>query len=346
MKKFIKFMLIVFTIGFASNMFGAELHPVINTAVSHIDQTGTAVSEYGLPGMAFAAVAKKELREKELIKHFRHKGSWLERIPSKQQWVDNDVIKINEEGADPEVLINNNTYPIQVSQRPDGSIVLELYKYDTTNTVVTDDEIYALPYDKKGSVQRQHRETLEEFTEEHALHSLAPMEDTADTPVLETSGPDDGTGRKRLVKKDIRNLMTKLNKLKVPKQGRILVLSPEHLDDLLEEDADLYKNYLNHEEGKPSKKLYTFELYDSVFAPQYDGSTKQKIPFNSATVGKEASVAIYLKGSAKARGSVKVYMREAKNDPENRQSVIGMRLYFLAIPYRKRGQGAIISASV
>ncbi len=148
MKKFIKFMLIVFTVGFATSMFGAEFHRFI-LDILHIDMTGTAVSDYGLPGMAFAAVAKNELRVKELIKHFRHKGTWLERIPSKQQWVNNDVIKINEEGADPDVLINNNTYPISVTPREDGSIVIELYKYDTTNTVVTDDEIYALPYDKE-----------------------------------------------------------------------------------------------------------------------------------------------------------------------------------------------------
>ena len=328
MKNFVKLLLVVFTIGLAAQMFGAELNTVIN---------GTGGS------MAFAAVAKKELREKELIKHFRHKGTWLEKIPSKQQWVDNDVIKINEEGADPEVLIDNNTYPISASQRTDGSIVIALHKYDTTNTEVTDDEIYALPYDKKGSVQRQHRETLEEKTEEHALHSLAPMGDTAETPVLVTTGPDDGTGRKRLVKKDIKTLMTKLNKLKVPKAGRMLVLSAEHLDDLLEEDADLYRNYMDHVEGKPAKKLYTFELYDSIFAPQYDATTKAKIPFNSATIGKEASVAIYLKGAAKARGSVKVYMRDSSADPENRKAVIGMRLHFLAVPYRKKGQAAIIS---
>jgi len=331
MKKFIKLLMIVFTIGFAAQAFGADMHWVTN--------------EVG-GSMAFAAVAKKELREKELIKNFRHKGTWLERIPSKQQWVDNDVIKINEEGADPDVLINNNIYPISISQREDGSIVLELYKYDTTNTVVTDDEIYALPYDKKGSVQRQHRETLEELTEEHALHSLAPLADSEDTPVLVSTGPDDGTGRKRLVKKDIRTLMTKLNKLKVPKTGRMLILSPTHLDDLLEEDADLFKNYMDHKEGKPAKKLYTFEMYDSIFAPQYDTTTKTKIPFGSETAGSEASVAVYVKGSAKARGSVKVYMRDASTDPENRESVIGMRLYFIAIPYRKKGQGAIISGTV
>ncbi len=57
-------------------------------------------------------------------------------------------------------------------------------------------------------------------------------------------------------------------------------------------------------------------------------------------------MAVYAKGSAKARGSVKVYMRDGSTDPENRESVIGMRMYFIAIPYRKKGQGAIISASV
>ena len=332
MKKIVKLLLIVMTLGVVAQAFGVEVPHVVNTA------TGGS--------MAFAAVAKNELREKELIKHFRHKGTWLERVPSKQQWVNNDVIKINEEGADPDVLINNTTYPIGTAQRVDGSIVVSLYKYDTTNTVVTDDEVYALPYDKKDSVQRQHRETLEENTEEHALHSLAPLGDTADTPVIETTGANDGTGRKRLKYDDLITLKTKLDKLKVPQKGRILVLSSEHIADLLLEDKALNIQYQNHKEGAVSKKYAGFELYESIYSPQYDAASKDKIPFGSATTGKEASVVFYTGGTAKARGSVKVYMQDAKSDPKNRESVIGMRLYFIAVPYIKKGQAAIISGTV
>ena len=328
MKKLLKFLLFAITLGVFVHVLAGEYQPVIDSTA---------------PSLAFAAVAKKELREKELIKHFRHKGTWLEAVPSKNQWVSNDVIRINVEGNDPDVLINNNSYPINSVQRTDESIVVSLNKYDTTNIKVTDDEIYALPYDKEGSVQRQIREVLEEKTEAHALHMLAPQQDTAETPVVETTGPDDGTGRKRLVYDDLVNLKKKLDNMKVPKRGRVLVLSPDHIADLLIEDKKLEVQYQNHKEGVIAKSYAGFEVYESIWAPEYDGTTKTKIPFGSVTAGKPASVVFLKQATAKARGSVKIYMRDAKTDPENRASVIGARLYFVAVPLKSKGQAAIIS---
>ena len=329
MRKFIKFILFMLTFGMVTHVLGEMVHIT--------DATG--------PAMAFAAVAKNELAEKELIKHFRHKGTWLERVPSKQKWVNNDVIKINKEGADVEVLIDNNTYPISSITRTDESIVISLHKYDTINYEVTDDELYGLPYDKKDSVQRQAREALEEKTLEHALHSLAPLSNTTETPIIETSGPNDGTGRKRLVYNDLVRLKKKLDLLKVPKKGRILVLSPEHIADLLIEDKALSIQYHNHKEGAIAFNYAGFEIYEDIYSPEYDNSLN-KIPFGSATTGRKASVVFFDKGTAKARGTVKRFMRDASTDPENRKSVVGFRLYFIATPIRKKGQAAIVSGQV
>ena len=288
------------------------------------------------------AVALNELAEKELIKKFRHAGAWLARVPSKNKWVNNDVIRLNEIGADPEVLINNNSYPIAVAPRPDDSTVISLYKYDTTNTEVKEDELYALPYDKIGSVQEQHRETLEEQTEAHALHSLAPLAGTDDTPIFKTTGEDNGTGNKRLTRVDMINYKKILDDNKIPKKGRVLVLSSQHIADLLIEDKDLQKQYQNHTEGAIATKYYGFELYESLFSPKYTAGL-DKIAFGSNTEGLFASVLFHTKTTAKARGTVTRYMRDAKIDPENRKSVLGFRLWFIAIPLRLKGQGAIVS---
>ncbi|WP_055394775.1 hypothetical protein [Flagellimonas eckloniae] len=290
------------------------------------------------------AVALNEMAEKELIKHFRHKGTWLERVPSKNKWVNNDVIKLTEIGADPDVLINNNTYPIPISSRTDDSVAISLYKYDTENTRITDDEVYALPYDKAGSVQEQHRETLEEKTEEHALHSLAPSANTADTPIIETTGDDDGNGRLRLRSQDLINYKKTLDDLKIPKAGRILVLSSEHVADLLIEDKALERQYQNHTDGMIAKNYYGFEIYESNYSPVYDGSLN-KIAFDSVTPGSSASVLFHTKTTGKARGSVKRYLAKSDDDPQNRETVVGFRLYFLAIPLRAKGQGAIVSGT-
>lgn len=337
MKRLLKFLLVVVTLGAVSFAFAGGVDAT--TVATTLD-----LAKENSPQMAFAAVAKKELAERELIKHFRHSGTWLERVPSKNNWVGNDVVKLNEIGADPEVLINNNTYPIAVSQRTDTSTAISLFKYDTTNTKITDDELYGLPYDKAGSVQQQHRETLEEETQAHALHSLAPLANTVNTPILETTGQADGT-RKRLTSKDLINYKKTLDKLKMPKKGRVLVLSADHVADLLIEDKALEMQYHNHKEGAISKNYYGFELYEDIYSPEYDASL-DKIPFGSNTSGRAASVLFLAQRTAKARGSVKRYMSKAEDDPENRETLVGFRLYFIAIPTSLVGQGAIVSGIV
>lgn len=302
---------------------------------------GADAADAGTPSLAFAAVAKTNLIERELIKKFRHESTWLSRIPSKNQYVNADTIRFNEIGADPKVLINNNTYPIPVSDRTDTSTAISLFKYDTENTRITDDELQGLPYDKPGSVQAQHRETLEEVTQEHALHSLAPVKASEKMPVLETTGADDGTGRRRLTTKDVIKLRQEYNDRKIPKKGRILVMCSDHVSDLLLEDKVLNRQYNNHVAGELITRYYGFDLYEDVYNPQYD-KTGTKLAFDSADTGRNASISFHLKTCIKARGSVSIYSALAKGDPQNRETVLGMRLWFLAIPIREEGQGAII----
>jgi hypothetical protein len=296
-------------------------------------------------GIVAAAVAKNEYREKLLINKFRFDAQWMNRIPNKSQWVNQDVIRLNSMGADPTVLIDNNTYPIPVNSRTDSSQAISLFKYETDNTVITDDEVYALPYDKAGSVQTQHRETIEEAVRMHALHSLAPSANTTETPIIETSGANNGNGGKRLLYADVIKLATKLDKLKVPRSGRVLVLSSEHAADLILEDKGLQVQYHNHSDGLISKNFAGFELYVDIYSPKYT-SGLEKIAYGASTAGQEASIVFHAAACAKARGSVKVYLRDSKLDPENREAVMGARLYALAIPTRALGQAAIVTGTV
>ena len=337
MKKVVNFLIAFVAIIWVSSSFASGDH---GTIVNTLD----AVKDTAPPAVMFA-VTKNELAERELIKHFRHFGTWLERVPSKNKWVNNNVIRLNEIGADPTVLINNNTYPIAVAARPDDSIAISLFKYDTENTSVSDDEIYALPYDKNGSVQEQHRLTLEEKTREHALHSLAPIANTADTPQVRTTGAL-VNGRRRLIYADLVRFKNALDKLKIPAAGRILVLCADHVADLLLEDKALNIQYQNHKEGAIATKYCGFDLYEDVYNPIFEDADGAKIAFGAAgTAPVNGSTLFYDKRVAKARGTVKRYMRKSDEDPENRMAVIGFRLWMIAIPTSKKGQGAILDAT-
>lgn len=301
---------------------------------------------FGSGGFALAAApfvalpVQNELAEKEMLKKFRHENTWLNELPTKNQWVNNDVIKIPVQGSAPNVLINNNIYPIVSNNREDGQVVLALNKYDTENTTVTDDELYALPYEKVSDVQTQHREELEDKTAEHALYSIAPDEDSAETPILETTGAKNGT-RKRLCASDLITLKKKLDKLNVPKTGRVLVLSPDHVADLLEEDKLFQTRYQNTTSGAIADNYYGFKTYEATYAPKYNAG-KEKLPFESVDPGKEATVVFHKRSTAKASGTVTRYAKDAKENPEYRESTIGFRLYFIGVAFRSEGMAAII----
>ncbi|WP_139420975.1 hypothetical protein [Chryseobacterium mulctrae] len=285
---------------------------------------------------------KNELAVTELIKQFNHEHTWLAEVPSKPQWVGNDVIKIPIQGDAPKVLINNTIYPISGSQREDGHLKLSLNKYETENTEVTTDELYALPYEKVNDVQVQHRETLEDVTAEHALFSITPQNDTATSPVIVTTGPVDDAGRKRLITKDLRTLKKKLDKLKVPKKGRVLVLCSDHVDDLLEQDEKFNQRYMNHEEGVIAQKYYGFKIYDNIYSPEFTDAG-EKIPYGSATSGTEASVCFFAPMTAKAPGTAERYAIDKTQNPSYRRHEIGFEMHWICVALKDEGLAAIRS---
>lgn len=302
-----------------------------------------------MPQGVAQAVVLRQMWETALVEHFRAFGEFLTGVPRKDQYVGNNVINITEIGADPTVLINNTVYPIDVAQRADENIAVALNKYDTTNTRITDDELYALPYDKEGSVVRQHRDTLDEQIMAHALHSLCVNSNTANTPVLETTGADDGTGRKRLTPADIIRLQLALDNLKVPQQGgrRRLVLAPVHAADLLLADLSFALPYHNAKDGLILPNYYGFETFKYVNAPVFNAGGVKKA-FGAAGAGgdRQASVVFLPNKSFVANGTLKFYYKASGENPEYRDSVAGYRVHSVTLPVKNTGFGALISAAV
>lgn len=306
-------------------------------------ETGVAMA-----GVTVAASQlKNQLAEQELLKNLRHEHSWVAEIRSRDNWVNNDAIKIPKRGEAPKVLIDNTVYPIVSNKRDDSHVIVSLHKFDTENTEVTEDELYAMPYEKVSDVQVQHRETLEDTTQEFGLHALAPLEadETENLFILETTGDDDGTGRKKLTTKDLRSLQEKMNKAGISKRGRVLVLSDDHVSDLLEEDRKFYTQYHNHTEGRISGKYYGFIVYEDSTTPEYkkEAGKWEKLPFGSATAGVVSSVVFHKGSTAKASGTVQRFMRAASEDPENRKNTIGFRLWHIIVAYGVEGSAAIVS---
>lgn len=281
----------------------------------------------------------------ELIKRFDNLNEdFLQNVPDYTSFVGNNVINMNEIGADPAVLIDNTVYPLAASQREDEGRIASLRKMETEVTIITDDELYALPYDKKGSVLDRHLIALRKEALKITLHSIAPAGLTADTPVLETSGNANLHGDKALTPKDLVSFREKLNDLGVPNDGCNLVLCNEHMSDLQSID-DVFRNrYVDIMTGKPIPYC-GFNIFHNLYTVRYQD--KAKVAYNAASIDamKNASVAFYAPNAMKARGTVKMYYAAAELNPRYKQNEVSFTMRFLATMKKQTGCGAIVSVA-
>lgn len=291
------------------------------------------------------AVKKNEVIIAELRKQFKDMDAgFLGPIKSYDDKVYNDVINFNEIGADPNVIIDNTTYPIASAQRTDDKIPISLHKLETENTIITDDELFALPYDKKSSVMQQHKEALMRAFIKLGAHSLAPQSNTTNTPILRTSGTLVGT-RKRLTIADLIGLKDACDTLEIPLELRNLGLCNVHVNDLLlETDQTFRDRYYATDTGKMMKNLLSFNIFETLHAPKYNGTNATKKAFNSAAAGTDVNGSFMYSNlnAMKAIGSMGVYMSKAEDNPKTRQSEIGFRMYGIVSPVTVKGVAAIV----
>lgn len=309
----------------------------------------TAMSQFELTG-ALRAGIYTEVWTGEMIKAFRNSIEsigWIAKIRKYDQYVENDVIHFVNIGGDPDVLVNNTTYPIDIQSLEDEDKPIGLDKYQTKATRVTDDELHAISYDKMGSVIERHRDSIDQTKYSRAIHALAPGSNIAGTPVLLTSGQNSADGvRRKITRTDIILLKKAFDDLKVPSTGRVLVLCPDHVSDLLDIDQKFADQYHNYTSGKIAN-LYSFEVYEYVDNP-YFRQNRTKLPYGSVPASGDfmASVAFYAPRMMRATGSTKTYLSEAKDNPTTQENLINFRHYFIALPLKNEAIGAIVSSVV
>ena len=324
---------------------GAMFAPLIGVAAAPV--IGMFAGASFIPQGTFGATQAgifKEVWTGELVKRFTHKETFLDGVPDYSRYVGNAVIHLNEIGVHPNVLVDNTTYPLPVSARTDGDIAISLRKLDTEATEIHKDEVYALSYDKMKVTHELHRESLQMKSADLAIHSFAPNANTINTPVIITTGTDNGLGFKRLVPSDLIKLKKQFDDLKIPKANRRLVLCNQHVSDLLELKGNFERQYNNIREGEVLK-MYGFEIREYPEMPLYD-ITNTKKAFGAAAAGtdREASVAFYTKRMFKAKSNMEV--EYTPRDARNKKEEVSMDMRFIAMPKTLVGTGAVVSVPI
>jgi len=286
------------------------------------------------------AQLEKEIWVSQLMEGFYPDSSFLKYGRDFTALVDNNAINLAEAGMDPQVLINNTTYPIDVVKRNDTPIRVELDKFETENTLVRRPDVIQYAYNQLDSVLMGHRNQLRARTAEKAAHAYAPESDSPYSPVISTTGAANGT-RKTLTFEDVLALKERFDNMEIPVEERYLVLHPSHVTDLIRLDVKGFKNLTDLTNGQPNR-FAGFGILQFSRMPMYDLATMKKIPWGADTTGAFCSFAFQGGEVMKADGNVYMYMRI--DDPEERATIVGFDMRFIAVPIRNKGIGAIVSA--
>lgn len=279
---------------------------------------------------------------------FRH-ANHLTRSVDMSGFVNNNTINLAEAGAVPRILKNNKTYPVPVAPRNDNAIALQLDYYDTEGTVISNAEAIQYAYNKLSSVTFNHSSALMERFSDIATYNWTPTQDGTYTPVFATTGAARTDGRLRLTIADIAKMEERFNTLKFPKQGRILVLCPQHKADLLAQDALLFKNFADLKTGSVMP-LYGFEIYEYGGFATFNGSSGVKVSvdenqsFVAAPSTDAPSSLFYCESEVMhALGELDVFFTQKSTSATMRSDIIGYQARFTAQSIRNKACGAIYS---
>ena len=298
-----------------------------------------------IPAGSLGAGVYTEVWTGEMVKALRRglEATWLNGLPDSSSLVNNDVIHLVDVGVDPDVLINNTTYPIPLQALDDADIAIQLDKYQTKVTPVTDDELYAISYDKMSRVVESHSQAINDSKFAKAAHSLCATSNTAKTPVLVTTGERDAaTGRLKMTVNDLLAMKRSMDALKVPTVGRRLVLCNDHVNDLLETSQVFKEQYNIDRNNGTVGRLYGFDIYEFVNNPLYTTAGAKKAVGATASAGEfQCSFAFYTQRVFKATGSTKMYYSPANTDPEYQRNKLNYRHYFICL-FKKADAGVVM----
>lgn len=251
-------------------------------------------------------------------------------------------------------LVNNSADFVAKSMAGKKTFV-EWEKYDTEPTSVDDAEIRYLNYDKRSAVRVKHTEAFKMGIRDHVMWKLAPANDTdSNMPVMRTTGPDDGTGRKRLTFADLVKFLELVKGLNLPNMEELyMILCPEHETDLiLDRDSAAYfadRNIFFDAATGKVKSVMGFKFFSNNAVLAYD-NTGNKLAKGAALTAtdRHASMFFYAPNTVYHIESVKILYKPETQDTISADPTSEFRTqtYGLIDRIEEIGVGAIVSGIV
>jgi hypothetical protein len=303
-------------------------------------------SESMTPQGVLQAGLLKEVWLDVFMNNFYRTGEFLTRSIDMTAFVENNAINLAEAGVDPVIYINNTTYPIGVDDFAPNAVSIPLQWFDTKNTKVNNVLKKQYAFDAIKAITSQHQMALLEKITDKTAHAYSPASDATNTPVIVTSGTSNGSFLKFRIQ-DIQKLANLFDLKKFPKKGRVLVLHPNHVLDIQDQDVNLFKAFLNLTSGQPLS-LYGFDVYVYSGTATYNKSTGVKVAFGAAAAPSTDTVSslAYCESEVmRAEGSVDMFYLPKAMNTGNRADEIGFQKFHIAMPIRNKAIAAIYSVA-
>lgn len=267
------------------------------------------------------------------------------------QAIDKDGIRFNKLKNEIGYHINKDTpfTPIKVNGQRN---LVEWDKLDTDLTEVTDAEMRALAFDKESEMMRLHQESFRIGTRNYCMRKIAPLKDGTGTPVLRTTGADDGTGRKKLLYSDLLKFYIAITGLNLINEAAgYMILTPEHQQDLLEDRASTnnYRDIVINPATGNIERFFTLKFFQNNHTVKFNGSgelvTDGAVP---EATDRNGSLFYYAPNIVYHIESVETLYKPLKIDTRNPDPTAEFRIHTYGLCDKKQeyGVGALVSGIV
>lgn len=257
----------------------------------------------------------KEMWRPDIVESLFKANNWLNRaFNADDMVVGGRIVHIPQAGAPSNVERNRANLPAPIVKRSDTDILYALDEYTSDPRLITDIDKKELSYDKRASIIREDTGKMMEVAGDNMLYNWA-ANIPAGNKIATTGGnaaataPGATGNRKIITEADIRKAQLLLNNQNAPKEGRVMILPANFLDQLMSDNNLKYafQQVVSLKEGAVGR-LYGFDLYERSSVLVESAAAAVKLPeAASATDDNECALFYYENHVERALGDVDIF---------------------------------------
>lgn len=272
--------------------------------------------------------------------HLRNNSIFTQHAVDWSPYLDSAVINIPIKGNKTNTVSVNPSYPLTVTNRTDTTAQILLKNYATEPDRVGRGQIAGIAIDPTNSLLKDQRDNLMDKVVTDGLHSAAPIQDTAFTPVFAVPAANTlaPSGYRYITESDIRKLRVALDTKYKGSSGWqwVLEVSAEDFFNLQATNPTLlaqqgYLNKLGEVLNLQVMRIAGFEVIIEDRTPVYTNAGVKQPVGTLAVPGTNRTAAVaYVKNLSFGFTPGKIDFYETMNDPTWQADIFSMAMYAYA----------------